>query len=57
MLNTELAKAPIHCIDYVVVHELCHLLSPEHSPKFYRLLSRILPDWEKRKERLEKVIL
>jgi len=54
-LNTELGKAPLHCIDYVVVHELCHLLHPHHDQKFYRLLSRILPDWEKRKDRLEQV--
>ena len=57
MLNTELVKAPIHCIDYVIIHELCHLLYPHHDRKFYRLLGRILPDWEERKERLEKVII
>jgi len=57
MLNTELVKAPIHCIDYVMIHELCHLLYPRHDRKFYRLLGRILPDWEERKERLEKVII
>ena len=57
MLNTELVKAPIHCIDYVIIHELCHLLCPHHDKKFYHLLGRILPDWEKRKERLEKVVI
>ena len=57
MLNNELAKAPILCIDYVIVHELCHLLYPNHDRKFFRLLKRIMPDWEKRKERLEKVII
>jgi len=57
MLNTELVKAPIHCIDYVIIHELCHLLYPHHNRKFYHLLGRILPDWEKRKERLEKVVV
>ena len=57
MLNTELAKAPTHCIDYVIIHELCHLLYPHHDKKFYHLLGRILPDWEKRKERLEKVVI
>jgi len=57
MLNTELVKAPIHCIDYVIIHELCHLLYPHHDRKFYRLLGRILPDWEERKERLEKVMI
>jgi predicted metal-dependent hydrolase len=57
ILNTELVKAPIHCIDYVILHELCHLLFPNHNRKFFRLLGRLLPDWEKRKERLEKVII
>jgi len=57
MLNTELVKAPIHCIDYVIVHELCHLVYPNHNRRFFNLLGRILPDWKKRKERLEKVII
>ncbi|RLB88169.1 MAG: M48 family peptidase, partial [Deltaproteobacteria bacterium] len=35
----------------------CHLLYPHHDKKFYHLLGRILPDWEKRKERLEKVVI
>jgi hypothetical protein len=55
--NTELIKAPIHCIDYVVLHELCHLVYEGHSTKFYHLLDVLMPDWRKRKERLEKVIL
>jgi hypothetical protein len=54
-LNTELIKAPSHCIDYVVCHELCHLRHPHHGPEFYRLLSRVMPDWELRKRRLERV--
>jgi len=57
ILNTELVKAPIHCVDYVLVHELCHLKYPNHDKKFFQLLRRILPDWEKRKERLEKVVI
>jgi len=56
LLNTELVKAPIHCIDYVIIHELCHLIYPKHSKGFFQLLSRIIPDWKKRKERLEKVV-
>lgn len=55
--NTELIKAPIHCIDYVVLHELCHLVHAGHNAKFYQLLDTLMPDWKKRKERLEKVIL
>lgn len=55
--NTELIKAPIHCIDYVILHELCHLVHEGHGGKFYHLLDILMPDWERRKERLEKVIL
>jgi len=56
-LNIELIKAPSHCIDYVVVHELCHLKYPDHGKKFYALLARVMPDWEARKQRLERVKL
>ena len=52
-LNLDLIRVPVHCIDYVITHELCHLKIHDHSPRFYRTLSRVLPDWERRKERLE----
>jgi len=54
-LNTELIKAPSHCIEYVITHELCHLKHKNHSKDFYALLNRIMPDWESRKLRLEKM--
>ena len=54
-LNIELIKAPSHCIDYVVTHELCHLKCPDHGKAFYSLLNRVMPDWESRKKRLERV--
>ncbi len=43
----------MHCIDYVVLHELGHLASHDHSPKFYRLLDRHMPGWREVKSRLD----
>lgn len=57
LLNTELVKAPVDCIDYVITHELCHLKVHEHTPAFYRLLFRCMPDWERRKARLETITI
>jgi len=53
-LNVSLIRAPRACIDYVITHELCHLLVPNHSSKFTRLLARIMPDWRDRKQQLER---
>ncbi|MGE3728179.1 MAG: M48 family metallopeptidase [Candidatus Sericytochromatia bacterium] len=51
--NLELSRMSLDCIDYVLVHELCHLLCPNHNDPFYRLMNRAMPDWKKRKEKLE----
>jgi predicted metal-dependent hydrolase len=52
-LNPELIKAPGLCIEYVIIHELCHLKHPNHSAAFFRMLDAVLPDWRERKQRLE----
>ena len=52
-LNVELIRAPQDCIDYVITHELCHLIHHDHGPGFYKLLEKVMPDWERRKHRLE----
>jgi len=52
-LNTDLIRAPKECIQYVITHELCHLQHHDHSGDFYRLLEKMMPDWEKRKHKLE----
>lgn len=44
-LNLWLLRAPQECVDYVVVHELCHLREFNHSPRFYALMDRVMPDW------------
>ncbi|MGE0822473.1 MAG: M48 family metallopeptidase [Candidatus Binatia bacterium] len=56
-LNGNLIHAPKSCIEYVIIHELCHLEHKNHGPKFYRLLEQLMPDWLKRKRRLEEVLL
>lgn len=55
-LNIELIKKPKACIEYVVFHELAHLLYPDHSKKFYDYLTLYMPDWQKRKEILERAV-
>lgn len=54
LLNLRLIEAPTNAIDYVITHELCHMTEPHHGPKFFALLTQVLPDWHKRKERLER---
>lgn len=56
ILNVELMKAPKRCIEYVVVHELCHLIYPNHSAAFFELQAKEMGDWGKWKERLERVL-
>lgn len=46
--------APMTIIDYIVVHELAHLFEPNHTPEFWEQVGSILPDYEQRKEWLEK---
>lgn len=54
-LSPELMCVPPGCIEYVIVHELCHRKVMNHGPRFERLLSRVLPDWRSRRERLNRI--
>lgn len=54
ILNRSLIRSSVDAIDYVITHELCHLLHGSHGEMFYRLLNRVMPDWEKRKNKLER---
>lgn len=55
-LNPDLIKTPGSCIEYVIVHEFCHLVHRHHNRDFYELLERILPDWQRRKQTLERMM-
>lgn len=56
-LNVNLVRAPRFCIEYVVTHELCHTRHRDHDAKFFKLLGRVMPDWESRKQKLEAALL
>jgi predicted metal-dependent hydrolase len=45
-LNTDLAKKPRQCPEYIVVHEMAHLLEPTHNARFIALMDRFMPNWE-----------
>ena len=51
-LNRKLLMKPRECIEYVVVHELCHFIHPNHSKQFYGFMEQFMPDWKERKARL-----
>jgi predicted metal-dependent hydrolase len=56
ILNPELVKAPKGCIEYVIVHELCHLIHHDHTQRFMDLQTKEMKDWEKWKTKLEKLL-
>jgi predicted metal-dependent hydrolase len=55
LLNPELVKVTKDCIDYVILHELCHLKENHHGPRFWTLLRRVLPDWRQRRTELNRL--
>lgn len=56
-LNLELAKKPLHCIEYIVVHELVHLLERHHNDRFAELMDGFLPQWRSCREELNQSVL
>ena len=54
-LNTDLAKKPRECLEYIVVHEMIHLLEPNHSDRFQSHMSRLMPDWKHRRQVLNRL--
>ena len=53
ILNPHLVKASKECIDYVILHELCHIAEHNHSEHFWRLLTQVMPNWKEVKARLD----
>lgn len=56
ILNPELIRAPKGCIEYVIIHELCHLVHRDHSQRFIDLQTKEMKDWEKWKMKLEQLL-
>jgi predicted metal-dependent hydrolase len=56
-LNTDLAKKPLPCLEYIVVHELVHLLEPTHNARFAALMDSHLPQWQQRRLQLNRLPL
>ncbi|MEM7047951.1 MAG: YgjP-like metallopeptidase domain-containing protein [Pseudomonadota bacterium] len=54
-LNVDLIRAPLLCLDYVVIHELCHLDYPHHGPSFWRAVAQKMPGWQSPKQRLDRL--
>ena len=54
-LNTDLAKKPRECMEYILVHELVHLLEPTHGSRFVSLMDRYLPAWQHRRDMLNRM--
>lgn len=52
--NWRLLQLPARLVDYVIAHELVHLRERNHTPEFWRILGRVLPDWKERKEELSR---
>jgi predicted metal-dependent hydrolase len=54
-LNTELAKKPKDCLEYIIVHEMVHLLEPTHNARFMALMDLFIPKWQSRRETLNRL--
>lgn len=57
LFNLELAKKPTHCIEYIVVHELAHLIERQHNERYISILNTHLPQWEVYKDELNEFIV
>lgn len=56
-LNTDLARKPPECLEYIVVHEMAHLLEPTHNARFVGIMDQLMPQWRSHRERLNELPL
>ncbi len=56
-LNTELAKKPRECLEYLIVHEMIHLIEPTHNARFQKLLADAMPRWQHHRQQLNRLPL
>ena len=56
-LNSELAKKPVPCLEYVVLHEMAHLIERRHNDRFRGILDRAMPGWRARQEELTRAVM
>lgn len=54
-LNTDLAQKPRECLDYIMAHEMIHLIEPTHSARFVVLIDRVMPRWQSRRDALNRL--
>lgn len=54
-LNTDLAKKPRECLEYIVVHEMAHILEPTHTARFVALMDRFMPNWRFYRDQLNRL--
>lgn len=56
-MNERLLHAPPECTEYIMVHELAHLVRADHSPAFHAVVTEVMPDWKERKKRLLEAVI
>jgi predicted metal-dependent hydrolase len=56
-LNTELAKKPVQCLEYIIVHELAHLIERHHNDRFVSIMNKHLPQWRSHRQELNSAPL
>lgn len=54
-LNTDLARKPRECLEYLIVHEMAHILEPTHNARFVALMDQFMPNWQHRRDQLNQL--